>query len=110
MKALSITTAVLAVLFIAVVAANFAVADPKGGSGTQNRGSDCPNFVDEDGDGVNDNCPNGGTRPQDGSGAKYRRSRDGGDRNGRGDLSRDRRRIRNPGDRSSRRNTRSRRS
>lgn len=71
MKALSIATAILAVVFFAGVAANFAAAEPKGfGNGAN---ADCPNFVDEDGDGVNDNqadCPYDGDGPKDGTGVR----------------------------------------
>ena len=86
MKVLSITTALLAILFLAGVVVNFAGADPKGRPGDANgRGNGdndgCLNFVDEDGDGVNDNCPNEGERPQDGSGVQQG-SRRGGRNNG----------------------------
>lgn len=42
------------------------------GAGRRNRAAAkctvCTEFIDEDGDGVCDNCPNGGVRPQDGRG------------------------------------------
>ena len=66
MKALSITTALLATVFLASLAITFAEAGQGNGPGD----GTCPNFVDEDGDGVNDNCTGDGTRPQDGTGNK----------------------------------------
>ncbi len=51
MKVLSITTALLAALFLAGIVISFAVADPEGGP------DGVKGFVDEDGDGVNDNAP-----------------------------------------------------
>ncbi len=77
MKALSITTALIAAVFFAGVAVNFAGADAGAGPGNP----DCPIFVDADGDGINDNCTGDGTRPQDGTGVKKRPkrgTRDGG--------------------------------
>jgi len=64
MKALSITTALIAAVFFAGVAVNFAGADAGAGPGNP----DCPLFVDANGDGINDNCTGDGTRPQDGTG------------------------------------------
>lgn len=66
MKSLTITIAFLFAVFVTVFMVSMVNAEPKGlgkGSNTQ-----CPNFVDENGDGINDNCPNGGVRPQDGTG------------------------------------------
>lgn len=73
MKALSITAALLAAIFFVGVAITFAGADADAGPGNP----DCPNFVDADGDGINDNCTGDGTRPQDGTGEK-RGARKGG--------------------------------
>jgi len=64
MKALSITTALLATVFLAGLAISFAVAGQGNGPGD----ATCPNFVDENTDGINDNCTGDGTRPQDGTG------------------------------------------
>ena len=44
-------------------------ASPGRGSGS------CLSFTDEDGDGVCDLCPNGGDRPQDGTGMQARQGR-----------------------------------
>ena len=68
MRTLTVTTSILAALFFAGIVISYAgaVPEPKGGPGSV----DCPNFVDEDNDGINDNCPNDGTRAQDGTGAK----------------------------------------
>ena len=74
MKALSITTALLAVVFLAGLAIAFAEAGQGNGPGD----ATCPNFVDADLDGINDNCTGDGTRPQDGTGKGRRRG------NGRG--------------------------
>ena len=69
MKTLSITTALIAAVFLAGLAITFAEAGQ--GNGAGNAGSaDCPNFVDADGDGINDNCTGDGTRPQDGTGQR----------------------------------------
>jgi len=78
MKAISITTAFLAVMFFVVVAVNFVGADAEAGPGNP----DCPNFVDTDGDGINDNCTGDGTRPQDGTGQKRGVRRGGGSGDG----------------------------
>ena len=75
MKALSITTALIAAVFFAGVAVNFAGADVGAGPGNP----ECPNFVDADGDGINDNCTGDGTRPQDGTGQKRGARKGGGD-------------------------------
>ena len=66
MKVLSITTAFLAAIFFAGIAVNSVMAAPEGVPGNP----DCENFVDLDGDGVNDNCTGEGDRPQDGTGEK----------------------------------------
>lgn len=66
MKALSITTALLAAIFLAGLAITFAEAGQGNGPGNP----DCPNFVDADGNGINDNCTGDGTRPQDGTGER----------------------------------------
>ena len=75
MKALSITTAFLAAIFFAGIAITFAGAEAGAGPGNP----DCPNFVDADGDGINDNCTGDGTRPQDGTGQKRGARKGGGD-------------------------------
>ena len=69
MKALSITTALIAAVFLAGLAITFAAAEEGNGAGSAGK-ADCPNFVDADSDGINDNCTGDGTRPQDGTGQK----------------------------------------
>jgi hypothetical protein len=66
MRTLSIAAMLFGALFIAGLAISSAVA----GSGAGPGDPDCPNFVDEDGDGVNDDCTGDGTRPQDGTGRR----------------------------------------
>jgi hypothetical protein len=44
------------------------------GYGYQNQDQTCDEFVDEDGDGVCDNCDGEGLAPQDGSGNQYGRN------------------------------------
>lgn len=77
MKILTISTAFLAAIFLAGVAVNYVGAD----SEVKPRSADCPNFVDADGDGVNDSCSNGGVRPQDGTGKRQRAGRGNGGAN-----------------------------
>jgi len=76
MKILTITMAFLFAVVLVGFTANLVNAAPKGfGRGAN---TECPNFVDNDGDGINDNCPNGGVRPQDGTGAKRGKGGNGG--------------------------------
>ena len=75
MKALSITTALIAAVFFAGIAVNFAMAAAEGGPGNP----DCPNFVDLNEDGINDNCTGEGLRPQDGTGEQKGVRKGGGD-------------------------------
>lgn len=76
MKILTITMAILFAVVLVGFVANMANAAPRGfGRGAN---TECPNFVDSDGDGINDNCPNGGVRPQDGTGQKRGRGRNAG--------------------------------
>jgi len=46
------------------------------GNGYQNQDQTCEEFVDEDGDGVCDNCDGEGLAPQDGTGNQYGRNED----------------------------------
>src|SRR6056297_1432327 len=47
------------------------------GNGNQAKGANCDEFVDEDGDGVCDNCEGEGLTPQDGTGNQYGKGMNG---------------------------------
>ena len=47
------------------------------GNGNQEKGANCQEFVDEDGDGVCDNCDGEGLTPQDGTGNQYGKGMNG---------------------------------
>ena len=79
MKVLSIAAFMVA-LFFAGIVVSYVGADLETKGGPAN--SDCPNFVDADGDGINDNCPNKGERPQDGTGLKKGNRKGTGSRGG----------------------------